>query len=484
MKEDDKKQEKDNGTIDPPIIKNSTHINIDGSIADNPVLYGALDLTRGASTVNILGATTLKNDYLGGEVFANPAIDISKHGAIYTLTQPQSGILGVNSLGENLLQMKINTIGDARNFLVGVNNIASVFSANNGLLNAIESASAVVSTHGRLMTEAIDRISIPSITNGIELATAYHLDGRQVIKLSESVTTVLAYGQAVQNQLNVVTSSEIFKNGTTVLRDNAIALGKISDHIPLYTGSETITSPFIFEPRTIKTKDVEKALPEVKRELPVKTTEAIELMEYVFDPTTKNDDKRITTTVSELKRALKNMQGSVAMFIQQTTHKVEVTAMPPLLVNIEKGTSNTSKFPFKIPAGTTCENIIIQFKDNNFINIQVAGHSHPTGYADMGFIDGRTNKPNLQWTLLLLLAKRGGSISHSSGDASDNFKKHKQILSEKLQSYFGIEYDPFKPYTSRGGYKIKMTLIPSNIDQMAPSDDNEIEDIFGELREG
>ncbi len=45
------------------------------------------------------------------------------------------------------------------------------------------------------------------------------------------------------------------------------------------------------------------------------------LMEYVFDPSTKNDDKRITITVSELKRAIKNMQGSVTIFIQQTTHK-------------------------------------------------------------------------------------------------------------------------------------------------------------------
>jgi hypothetical protein len=338
MKEDDKKQKKtDDGTIHEHIIKSSPHINIDGSIASINTGYSALNLAGGASAIDILGATTLKNNYLGGGVFASPTVDISTHGAMYAGTQPltlatQAGILGVNALGENLLDMQIKTISDARNFMVGVNNVASVFSENSGLLKSIESASVIAMNHGRLMTEAMDRIDMSSMTRGIELATEYHLKANEVFKLSESVTTVLAYGQAVQNQFDIITGSELFKNGATVLRDSSIALGKISDHIPVYAGSEYITSPFVFEPRTVKTKEVEKALPEVKKELPVKTTEAIELMEYVFDPSTKNDDKRITTTVSELKRAIKSMQGSVAMFIQQTTQKVELTAMPPFYV--------------------------------------------------------------------------------------------------------------------------------------------------------
>lgn len=491
MKEDDKKQKKtDDGTIHEHIIKSPTHINIDGSIAGINTGYGALNLAGGASTLDILGATTLKKDYLDGGVFASPTIDISTHGAMYAGTQPltlatQAGILGASALGENLLQMKINTISDARNFMVGVNNVASVFSENSGLLKSIESASAIAMNHGRLMTEAMDRINIPVMTKGIELATAYHLEGRQMVKLSESVTTVLAYGQAVKSQFDLMTGSEIFKNGATILRDSSIALGKISDHIPVYAGSEYITSPFVFEPRTVKTKEVEKALPEVKKELPVKTTEAIELMEYAFDPSTKNDDKRIITTVSELKRALKNMQGSVAMFIQQATQKVEITSMPIVQAVIEKSTSHTNKFPLKIPAGTTWQNIIIQFTDSNYVNIQVAGHSHPTGYADMGFVDKRTSKPTIQWALLSLLAKGGGELPNSSSDASDNYKKHKQLLSEKLRGYFNIESDPFEPY--KGGYKTRMTLVPPPAKKGEPKNDysitDEVDDMFRDLTE-
>ncbi|MFA7194079.1 MAG: hypothetical protein WC087_04150 [Candidatus Paceibacterota bacterium] len=491
MKEDNKKHKKTkNGNVDPHIVKSSTNININEAIANINTGDSALNLVRGASVVDILGATNLKNNYLDVGVLANPTIDILRHEAIYAKAEPltlatQAGILGVNALGENLVEMQIKTISDARNFMVGVNNVASVFSENSGLLKSIESASATVMNHSKLMTEAMYRIDMSSITRSIEIAKEYNLKANEVFKLSESVTTVLAYGQAVQSQFDTIVGSELFKNGATVLRNSSIALGKISDHIPVYADSEYITSPFVFEPRTVKTKEVEKALPKVKKELPAKTTEAIELMEYVFDPSTKNDDNIITTKVSELKRALKNMQGSVAMFIQQTTQKVEITSMPIVQTFIEKGTPHTNKFPFKIPAGTTWQNITIQFTNTDTVNIQVAGHSHQTGYADMGFVDNRTSKPTIQWGLLSLLAKGGGELLNSSSDTSDNYKKHKQLLSEKLRDYFNIESDPFEPY--KGGYKTRMTLVPPPVKKGETKNDysitDEVDDMFRNLTE-
>ncbi len=108
------------------------------------------------------------------------------------------------------------------------------------------------------------------------------------------------------------------------------------------------------------------------------------------------------------------------MFIQQTTHKVEVTNIPTVQVSMEKSSTNTSKFPFKIPAGTTWQSIIIQFINSNTVNIQVAGHSHQTGYADMGFVNKKTSKPTIQWSLLSVLAKNNGFLPASSSDARDN----------------------------------------------------------------
>lgn len=177
------------------------------------------------------------------------------------------------------------------------------------------------------------------------------------------------------------------------------------------------------------------------------------------------------------------MQSSVAMFIQQTTQKVEIVSAPTIHTIAEKSTSQTNKFPFKIPAGTTWQNIIIQFTDSNYVNIQVAGHSHKTGYADMGFANKNTSKPTFQWALLSLLAKGGGELPASSNDANDKYKKQKQLLSEKLKEYFSIEPDPFEPY--KGGYKTRMTLVPPLAKKDESRNDysitDEVEDMFRDL---
>ena len=326
---DEKKQDKkkDDG-INPYIIKSPTHINIDGSVGTAHMFAdtgykNTLNITGRAHDLGA-GATLLNNDYAGGRIYTGPTVDVGIHGAMYAGTQPLAfaEILGATSvLGKNLVEMKINTIGDARNFMVGVNNVASVFSANRELLKSIESASAIVLTNGRLITEAMDRINTPSVTSVLRLATEYQTKANEIIKLSESVTTVLAYGQAVQNQFSILTNSEIFKNGATVLRDSSITLGKISDHIPIYFNSEAITSPFVYAPQRVKTKEVEKALPEVKKDLPVKTTEAIEMIEYFRNPDTKKGDAKVLTTLNEIKRAIENVVGFSTMVIQQTTIK-------------------------------------------------------------------------------------------------------------------------------------------------------------------
>ena len=493
MADNDGQKKKDEKT-DPSVIKIPKHIGTAGYI-DNFVntagYIGTLDLASGASILDI-GATA-RGNYLGGGIFAGSTVDITGHGPVYTGTQPltfatQAEIIGATSIiGKNLAEMKINTIGDARNFMVGVNNVASIFSENSGLLKSIESASIVTARSGKLTLDAIAGINIQSATKGIELATAYHLDGRQMVRLSESVTTVLAYGKAVQTQFDgAIASNVTLRNGMTALGDMAVTLGKtVQNYNSPYIHSGEITSPFFFEPQKIKTKEVEKVLPEVKKELPVKITEAIEIMEHIQNPDTKNDDKVISNTIGDLKRAMKTMLGFSAMFMQQTTQKVEILTMPPMQVSIEKSTSTTNKFPFKIPAGTTWQNIVIQFTDSNYVNIQVAGHSHPTGYADMGFVDKRTSKPTIQWGLLSILAKGGGELPNSSSDASDNYKKHKQLLSEKLKGYFNIESDPFEPY--KGGYKTRMTLVPPPVKKGEPKNDysitDEVDDMFRDLTE-
>ncbi len=425
MTDDDKKKKDEE--VDPGVIKIPTRI--DGSIKDD-LIY-------------------VNSDHIG--------------------LATQAGILGASTIGENLLEMKINTIGDARNFLVGVNNVASVFSANSGLLHAMESASTLASKQARLTADIIERANIPSITKGIELATAHYLDGNQIVKLSESVTTVLAYGQAVQNQFStVISNDEMFRGALTQVRDDSVTLGKPLEYIPVYTGDEAITSPFIFEPQEIKTKEVEKALPEVKKELAEKTTEAIEMLEYFQKPDAKKGNKQIITTLNEVKRAMETMLGFTAMFAQKTTTEIAITSIPELQVrNIEESSLSKYRFPRKLPSGTRWENFTIAFLDNKHVSIKVKQLKHSASYKDMGFIGRGKDNPSEAWTFLRVLAQVGGELTIKDPEATDKYKKQKEFLTTILQNYFILEYDPFYPYEEfiknrkqRNSYKIKMTLIP------------------------
>jgi hypothetical protein len=121
------------------------------------------------------------------------------------------------------------------------------------------------------------------------------------------------------------------------------------------------------------------------------------------------------------------------------------------------------KFPFKIPSGTKWENFIIKFLNEEEIHIEVGKIKHNATFKDMGFL-GRTG-PDVQWKLLKTLAEENGEVSFKNKSARDQYKKRKELLANKLNEYFAIDYDPFFPYKSSrekpgNSYKIKITLIP------------------------
>lgn len=122
------------------------------------------------------------------------------------------------------------------------------------------------------------------------------------------------------------------------------------------------------------------------------------------------------------------------------------------------GADVKSGFPHKIPDGTMWENITLLFTDDEHVKISVAGHVHDTGFADMGFVDGRSSKPTMLWHLLRLLAVKNGTLSSKDTEANDKYKHHKKRLTDALKLYFGLDNDPFKPYAKEKAYTLKMTI--------------------------
>ena len=57
-----------------------------------------------------------------------------------------------------------------------------------------------------------------------------------------------------------------------------------------------------------------------------------------------------------------------------------------------------------------------------------------------------------------ILAEKKGQISWEDGEASENIKKKKQLLSDTLKAFFRIDDDPFYPYRDEKAYRTKFTL--------------------------
>jgi len=125
------------------------------------------------------------------------------------------------------------------------------------------------------------------------------------------------------------------------------------------------------------------------------------------------------------------------------------------------------KFPYKLPAGTKWENIIIKFLDDENVFISAKRKEHETNFRDMRLADSRwaVPRPNEGWIFLKVLAKYNGEITPTNPNAKDTYKKQKELLSKALQFYFNIDYDPFypyepyPPYKHERSYKIKIQLI-------------------------
>ena len=104
--------------------------------------------------------------------------------------------------------------------------------------------------------------------------------------------------------------------------------------------------------------------------------------------------------------------------------------------------------------------ITMQFIDGHDIKISIGEKSITLSYEEMGFKDGRTRKPNMQWRLLQKLADHRGIIDWETPEAHHDIKKGKQLLSKTLKYYFQLNQDPFYPYKERKAYQLKFTLSP------------------------
>lgn len=150
------------------------------------------------------------------------------------------------------------------------------------------------------------------------------------------------------------------------------------------------------------------------------------------------------------------------------------------LLELEGGGEKAT--PFKLVRGTKWENIVIEFLNDEEVEIKAPKVKHKTNFKKMGF-EGRGGKPSVQWVFLGVLANHSGEINWGDKEANKRFKKQAQLLAEGLQNYFKLDYDPFYPYRQVKAYKVKMVLIPPPKTKSEPEPDDKNYDRDKDIRD-
>jgi hypothetical protein len=109
------------------------------------------------------------------------------------------------------------------------------------------------------------------------------------------------------------------------------------------------------------------------------------------------------------------------------------------------------------------EEIEIRFLSEERVQIIAGSETTTLNYAEFGFEDGRSEKPNLAWIALRSLATLGGTISQpNSGQDWSSVEKRMQEIRKVLRTHFSLSDDPL-PFVEDVGYRacFKISLAQS-----------------------
>lgn len=146
-----------------------------------------------------------------------------------------------------------------------------------------------------------------------------------------------------------------------------------------------------------------------------------------------------------------------------SVQQVAIISMPQVDVkNVEETIIIKGKKKINLPRfdSTPWSQASIQFLDGRNVMVTAGKKQTPADFASLGFANEKNGKPNTAWAFLLELANNGGETPQLDLPIPDAVKQHKMRLSSFLKQLFRNETEPFEDSTSTRTYKLKISLIP------------------------
>jgi hypothetical protein len=138
----------------------------------------------------------------------------------------------------------------------------------------------------------------------------------------------------------------------------------------------------------------------------------------------------------------------------------EPMAMKTAQSNGSPANEAASKPAFPTPEGAKWTDVSIKVVDGETVAIKLGDHARRYVYSEMGMIDGRTKKPTKQWELLQLFAGNHGLLTWQSSGADRKNQKRREVLSDNLRTFFGIEGEPIVLTDDKKGWRTTFSITP------------------------
>jgi hypothetical protein len=111
-------------------------------------------------------------------------------------------------------------------------------------------------------------------------------------------------------------------------------------------------------------------------------------------------------------------------------------------MHVKTDSRHDERARFPTPAGATWGDVTIRFLDGHTVHVNVAGTVEECDCMRLGMASQRNRQPTKQWHLLTRFAASGGVISWKKGNADRSLQKQKELLVQRLQTFFRIEGEP------------------------------------------
>lgn len=107
------------------------------------------------------------------------------------------------------------------------------------------------------------------------------------------------------------------------------------------------------------------------------------------------------------------------------------------------------------------DTVEIRFLSDERVQIRTGTNAETRNYAEFGFEDGRSGKPNRAWAMLRWLAEHDGAAKHGGEEkAWAKVEKRVEEIRRVLRAHFGTSDDPL-PFIAGKGYQARFRIRSS-----------------------